>query len=193
MVWGVTRKKTNITEILSRWRNGDTNALDELAPLVMQDLRQLAVHSLRGPEAHGIQVTELVNEFYAVVSDEAKKPSRTWHSRKQFFAFAGKSMRNLMLSALRKQKAQKRGGDQQRVPLDDVLNQDHDPDQVLRIGDALEDLERLDPLQARIVDLRFFVGLNQDEAADALEIGKAELRTQWEIARMWLRQALTHD
>ncbi|MFK7885583.1 MAG: ECF-type sigma factor [Gammaproteobacteria bacterium] len=189
----MTKRKTNITEILGRWRDGDAQALDELAPLVMQDLRQLAVHSLRGPEAHGIQVTELVNEFYAVVADDAKKPSRTWHSRKQFFAFAGKSMRHLMLSALRKQKTIKRGGDLHRVPLDDVLNQNHDPDQVLRIGDALEDLERLDPLQARIVDLRFFVGLTQDETADALEIGKVQLRTQWEIARMWLRQALAHD
>lgn len=193
MVPIVNKKEKDITEILSRWRDGDPQALDQLAPLVMHDLRKLAVHSLNGPEAHGIQATELVNEFYSVVADDAKKPVRAWHSRKQFFAFAGKAMRNLMLTSLRKQNTLKRGGDRVRVSLEHVLNQDHDPHEVMRIGEAVADLERIDPQQGRIVDLVFFVGLTQAEAADALEMPVQELRNQWLIAKMWLRQALTDD
>ncbi len=179
--------------MLGRWRDGDPQALDQLTPLVMHDLRKLAVHSLKGPQAHGIQVTELVNEFYSVVADAEKKPARAWHSRKQFFAFAGKAMRNLMLTSLRKQNALKRGGDQVRVSLEHVLNQDHDPHELMRIGEAVADLERIDPQQGRIVDLVFFVGLTQVEAADALEIPVADLRKQWAIAKLWLRQALTEE
>ncbi len=185
------RTKSEITEILSRWRDGDQQALHDLAPLVMQDLRQMAVRYLEGPEAHGIQATDLVNDFYAVVSDDSKRPLQPWQSRRQFFAFAGKAMRNLLISHLRRQGAAKRGGDSVHVPFDDMLNSTHDPDELLRLGEAVEDLERLDPLQGRIVDLVFFVGLTQQEPADVLEISVFKLRREWRTAKLWLRRALT--
>ncbi len=181
----------DITEILSRWRDGDPDALAELAPLVMQDLRSMAIRFLHGPEAHGIQATELVNDFYAVVADDERKPMREWHSRRQFFAFAGQAMRNLLISHLRRLATAKRGGDRVRVDLEAVLNTAHDPDDVVRIGEAIEELEQVDPLQGRIVDLVFFVGLTQHEAADALDISIFKLRREWRTAKLWLRRALS--
>lgn len=186
-------ENNNVTQILNRWRKGDAQALDELAPLVMRDLRLLAIHHLNGPEAHGIQATELVNEFYAIVANEGRRPQQLWRSRKQFFAFAATAMRNLLLSTLRKHNAAKRGGDLTRVPLDYALNQHYQPDEVLRIGEALSDLARLDPLQAQIIDLVFFVGLTQKQAARALDMPEAQLRRQWRTARLWLREALSDD
>lgn len=186
-------KDSDITEILSRWRDGDKSALDELAPLVMHDLRKLARSNLHGPEAHGIQATDLINDFYAVVADDRRKPTLPWQNRKQFFGFAGKAMRNLLVSHLRREHADKRGGDRIRVPIDEVLNRVHAPQDVVRIGEAVEDLERVDPLQGRIVDLVFFTGLTQQEAADALEISVFKLRREWRTARLWLRHALTES
>ena len=184
---------TDITEILSRWRDGDPHALHELAPLVMQDLRRLAVRYLQGPEAHGIQATDLIHDFYAVVSDDKKRPRQPWRSRRQFFAFAGKAMRNLLISHLRRQGAGKRGGGVVHIPFDDMLTRAHDPEELVRLADAVEDLELIDPLQGRIVDLVFFVGLTQQEAADALEISVFKLRREWRTAKLWLRHALTSD
>ncbi len=182
----------NITTALRRWQDGDPAALNELTPLVLRDLRILALHHL-GPgyrREHSLQTTELINEFYAVFSSDDRKPARRWRDRKQFFAFAGQAMRNLLLDHLRRNLAQKRGGHVRRMPLEDFPNLCHDPAEVIEIGDAVQRLERLDPIQGQIVNLRFFVGLTLEETAGALGLSLSTLKREWRLARLWLQREL---
>ncbi len=182
----------NITRVLQRWQDGDPAALDELTPLVMKDLRILALHYL-GPDYHrnhSLQTTELIDEFYAAIAGDARKPAQPWANRKQFFGFAGTAMRNLLLDHIRHRLAIKRGGTAIRVPLEDIPGLSHDPQEVLQIGEAVEKLEAVDPLQGQIVTLLFFAGLTRDEAATALEIPLSRLKREWRLAKLWLRRAL---
>ncbi len=177
---------------LRRWQDGDPAALNELAPMVMKDLRILALHYL-GPEYHrnhSLQTTELIDEFYAAIARDGRAPERPWANRKQFFGFAGKAMRNLLLDHIRQRMAAKRGGDAVRVPLDDFPALSHDPQEVLDIGEAVERLEAVDTLQGQIVNLLYFIGLNREEAADALEIPLSKLKRELRIAKMWLKRAM---
>jgi RNA polymerase sigma factor (TIGR02999 family) len=178
----------DITQILLKWSDGDNAALEELMPLVHDELRRLAVRYLRHERAnHTLQPTALVNEAYMRLVDQQKVE---WQSRAQFFGLAATLMRNILVDYARKHHTAKRGGELQRVSLD--ANQAGDIPQIdfLALHEALERLARFDLQKSRIVELRFFGGLSIEETAEVLKIGHATVERDWKLARAWLRREL---
>jgi RNA polymerase sigma factor (TIGR02999 family) len=178
----------DITQILLKWSDGDNAALEELMPLVHDELRRLAVRYLRHERAnHTLQPTALVNEAYMRLVDQQKVE---WQSRAQFFGLAARLMRNILVDYARKHSTSKRGGDFQRVSLD--ANQAAVLPQVdfLALHEALAGLATFDLQKSQIVELRFFGGLSIDETAEVLNIGHATVERDWKLARAWLRREL---
>jgi RNA polymerase sigma factor (TIGR02999 family) len=164
--------------------------LDELVPLVYDELRELAAAILRHERpGHSLQPTALVNEAYLRLIDATKVE---WQGRAQFLALAARSMRQVLVDHARSRDAGKRGGDRVRVTLmDDAVGarglQELD---LLDIDDALEALAALDARKARVIELRFFAGLEMKEIADVLRIGLTTAEDDWYFARAWLRRHL---
>lgn len=177
-----------ITRLLEAWSAGNEEALEELMPLVHSELRSIAAGQLRRERAsHTLQATALVNEAFLRLVDQHRVQ---WRSRSQFFGVAATAMRRILVDHARKRRAQKRGGDPQRVPLDQVeISVEPDVD-LLDLDDALTRLAALDPRQARVVELRFFAGCTMEEIADVLHISKSTAKRQWRLARVWLRADL---
>lgn len=178
-----------ITRLLSSWRDGDEAAAEALLPLVYRELRRLASARLsRERVGHTLQPTELVHEAWLrlVGSDPG-----TVESRSHFFAAAASAMRRILVEHARRRSAEKRGGGQRPLVLDPERTPavDGDPD-VLDVHRALEDLERVNPRQGRLVELRFFGGLTMPEAAEILGISLATSERDWTAARVWLRRRL---
>jgi len=178
----------DITQILLKWSDGDNAALEELMPLVHDELRRLAVRYLRHERAnHTLQPTALVNEAYMRLVDQRKVE---WKNRAQFFGLAAILMRNILVDYARKHSTSKRGGDFLRVSLaanQAVVNPQID---FLALHEALARLATFDLQKSRIVELRFFGGLSIEEAAEVLKIGHATVERDWKLARAWLRREL---
>lgn len=183
----------DITRLLREWQSGDRQALDRLIPLVYDELHVIASRYMAREWREGtIQTTGLVNEAYMKLVEQRKVH---WQDRSHFFAIATKVMRRILLDDARQRLREKRGGG--AVPLDvhDVdpaSGSSIDPADVLAVDRALGDLERLDPDQARIVELRFFGGLTIEETAEVLGISPATVKREWAVAKGWLYQALTN-
>jgi RNA polymerase sigma factor (TIGR02999 family) len=179
----------NITQILLKWSEGDDAALEELIPLVHDELRRLAGRLLRHERAnHTLQPTALVNEVYLRLVNPQEVD---WQSRSQFFGLASKLMRHILVDYARKNRTAKRGGPElQRAP-HEVLKVDRNPEvDFIAVHEALERLETFDPQKARIIELRFFGGLSIEETAEVLKIGHATVERDWKLARAWLRREL---
>ena len=139
---------------------------------------------------HTLQPTALVNEVYLRLVDQSRAD---WQNRSQFFGVAAQLMRRILVDHARAKASEKRGGGMRPVTLDDVRDTPNaigDDIRILELHEALERLEALDPDQARIVELRYFTGLNIEETADALGISPATVKREWTIARAWLRREL---
>ncbi len=178
-----------VTQLLERWGRGDQSALDELTPLVYNELRNVAeAYLLRERPDHTLQATALVNEAYLRLIGQ--KQGR-WEGRKHFFGIAARLMRQVLVEHARKHRAEKRGGGRVTVTLDhyDYVTDTPDVD-ILAVHEALERLARFDEQQARIVELRFFGGLSIEEAAETLRVGHATVEREWAMARAWLRNEL---
>jgi RNA polymerase sigma factor (TIGR02999 family) len=175
-----------ITQLLSRTRQGDHRAQEELLPLVYDTLRQLAANCMRNERRdHTLQPTALVHEAYLrLVGREHDQ----WQSRAHFFAVASQTMRHLLVDHARSRVAGKRGGRRQRVELNERLlyAEDH-PEELLALDAALERLKLQSERQARIVELRFFGGLSVEETAEALDVSPKTVKRDWAVARAWLR------
>ena len=179
-----------ITQLLTRWNNGDDSALDTLMPIVYSELRRLAGHYLRRErQNHTLQATALVNEAYLKLVDQK---SARWQNRAQFFGIAAQLMRRILVDHARQHNAAKRGGsDQQRLSITSAGDLTAKPDlDVLALHEALEELTAIDPQQGRIVELKFFGGLSIEETAEVLGIGHATVERDWKMARAWLRRKL---
>ena len=179
----------HVTQLLERWGGGDRSALDELTPLVLGELRQLAAAYLRRERpGHTLQATALVNEAYLRLVGQ--KQGR-WQGRKHFYGIAARLMRQVLVEHARRHGAEKRGGGRGAVSLghaDEVVGS---PEvDVLAVHEALERLAAFDEQQARVVELRFFCGLSIEEAAEALGVGHATVEREWALARAWLRKEL---
>jgi RNA polymerase sigma factor (TIGR02999 family) len=164
--------------------------LDELLPLVYDELRQLAGAILRQERpGHSLQPTALVNEAYLRLIDATKVE---WQGRAQFLALAGRSMRQILVDHARAKGASKRGGDRLRVTLVEESGGARGPQEldVLDVDEALEELAALDARKARVVELRFFAGLEMKEIADVLRVGTTTVEDDWYFARAWLRRRL---
>lgn len=177
------------TQLLRAHAAGDETALDRLFPQVYDELRRMAGGRLRRERPdHTLGATELVHEaFFRLVQLDRID----WQSRAHFLAIASQAMRNVLLDHAERRGAQKRGGGGRPITLEriDVPN-DMPTDEVLALCEALERLEKLEPRQARVVECRFFGGLNLDETAEALGISAATVSRDWTIARAWLHAQL---
>jgi RNA polymerase sigma-70 factor, ECF subfamily len=180
----------SITQLLAKWSTGDQSALDQLMPLVYDELRRLARGYLRRERAeHTLQPTALVNEAYLKLVDQ--KNAR-WQNRAQFYGIAAQLMRRILVDHARVKHAEKRGGaEQQRLSITsaEILATKPDLD-LLALNEALEELTAMDPQQGRIVELKFFGGLSIEETAEVLGISHATVERDWKMARAWLRRKL---
>jgi len=179
-----------ITQLLVAWNNGDHSALEQLAPLVHQELHRLAKRKMAGEgPGHILQTTALVNEAYLRLIDWQNV---NWQNRAHFFGLAAKIMRHILVDFARARHRDKRGGDALQVSLSEAADiaQEQSAD-LVALDDALQTLERLDPRQARVVELRFFAGLSLDETAEALKVSVATVRRDWKMAEAWLFRELS--
>jgi len=179
-----------VTELLLSWRQGDAAALDRLIPVVYEELRRVARRRLRGESPRrALQSTALVHEVYLRLVDLDRM---TLNDRTHFFALAAKLMRQILVDHARRQHADKRGGRVTVVSLDDVSPVAQPPSvDVLAIDQALDALSLIDDRQCRVVELRFFAGLNIDEAAEALGVSPATVEREWALAKAWLYRRLS--
>lgn len=183
---------SDVTRLLNAIERGDSHATAELLPLVYQELRTLArAHMKQERTEHTLQATALVHEAYLrLVNDD----SSHWQGRGHFFAAATEAMRRILIEHARRKKALKRGGQQERVELDDdlppIASPCDDVDDLLALDEALDRLAQQDPAKAQLVKLLYFAGLNLDEAAATLGIGRTTAYRQWLFARAWLHDAI---
>jgi RNA polymerase sigma factor (TIGR02999 family) len=179
-----------ITELLKAWSAGDSSAIDRLAPLVYAQLHKVAHRRLRRERPdHTLDSTSLVHEAYLQL---VRQKDADWQDRAHFFAIGGRIMRRILVDHARASRCEKRGDGARPLPLDDHLDTPARKSlQVMALDDALNDLEKLDPRQSRVVELRFFAGLSIEEAAEALHISKATVNRDWVTARAWLLRELS--
>jgi RNA polymerase sigma factor (TIGR02999 family) len=183
------------TALLAQVREGGDRAVDarnRLLPLVYEELRDLAERYMRAQNpAHTLQTTALVNEAYIrLVAREAQG----WESRAHFIGVAAKAMRSVLVDHARRRKAGKRGGARRRIPLEGAAILTEDPsDDLLAIDEALSRLSATDEQKGRVVELRFFGGLTNDEAASVLGVSSATVKREWRFARAWLYSELTGE
>jgi len=178
-----------ITEVLSRF-GPDGGPTDELIPLVYAELRVLArAWMAREPKGHTLPPTALVHEAYLrLITD----PGMKWENRRHFFAAAAEAMRRILIERARRVSRQKRGGDQQRVELDEERTPDDalQIEEVLAVHTALDELEALDPQMAQVVKLRYFGGLTIEETAQAMDESPRTINRHWTAARAWLKRRI---
>ncbi len=179
-----------ITLILQRIEQGDTQAADRLLPLVYEQLRHLAAARMahEAPD-HTLQPTALVHEVWLRLGADHQPD---WKSRAQFFAAAAEAMRRILIDSARKRLAQRRGGRHEHINIDDLdVAGTADDARVLKVNDALEKLALADPEKAELVKLRFFAGFTLEEAAQALGIAEPTARRWWAYARAWLLKEMS--
>jgi RNA polymerase sigma factor (TIGR02999 family) len=180
----------DVTGLLLSWRQGDAEALDRLVPLVYDELRRVARrHLQREQPGHALQATALVHEVYLRLVDVDRL---TLKNRTHFFGVAAKLMRQILVDHARRQHADKRGGGATMLSVDDVspAAQPMSVD-LLALDQALEALSALDARQCGVVELRFFGGLDIEEAAEALGISPATVEREWALAKAWLYRRLS--
>ena len=178
-----------VSELLVKWKGGDQQALQALMPLVYGELRRVAHRYLQAEKRpnHTLRSTELVHEAYLRLVDQ--KPSEL-QNRAHFFAVSARLMREILVDYARRRRAIKRGNGC-NITLDPALAVPKEQDlDVLALDDALKQLDRLDPQQARIVELRFFGGLSIEEVSRILKISPATVKRDWAMARAWLYREL---
>jgi RNA polymerase sigma factor (TIGR02999 family) len=183
----------HITQLLIAWSDGRREALDDLMPIVYADLKRVAAGYMRREAAgHALQPTALVHEAYVRLVDQKQVK---WRNRAHFFGVAAVLMRRILVDHARRRRAEKRGGDWERVTLagDEAVANSHKEIDVLALDEALERLAQFDPQQERIVELRYFGGLTIDETAEVVGISAATVVREWTIAKAWLRADMSRS
>jgi RNA polymerase sigma factor (TIGR02999 family) len=179
----------NVTKLLLEWSNGNEEVLEEMLPLIYEELRRLAHNFLyRERPGHTLQTTALVHEAYLKLIDQR---DARWQNRAHFFAIAAQAMRRILIDSARKHIAEKRGGGGEKLSLDEVATISLEPDtDLLALDEALKALAEIDPSQSRIIELRYFGGLTIEETAEVVKLSPATIKREWAMARAWLHQAL---
>jgi RNA polymerase sigma factor (TIGR02999 family) len=181
-----------VTEMLVAWSNGDESALERLIPLVHDELHRLA-HRYMNQErpGHMLQTTALVNEAYLRLVDSSHV---RWQNRAHFFAVSAQLMRRILVDFARSRNYLKRGGNAVQVSLDKVLaiTSEQDPD-VVALDEALNALAAIDERKSRVVELRFFGGLNIEETAEVLKVSPDTVMRDWRLAKVWLLRELSAE
>ena len=176
-----------VTQLLINWRNGDKAALDQLTPLVYEELRRLARGFMRKERSnHTLQTSALINEAYLKLADQDET---NWQNRAHFFAVAAQIMRHILVDHARSYSYAKRGAGAHRVSLDDAkVFSEERAGELVALDEALTDLATIDPRKSRIVELRFFGGLNIEETAEVLELSPTTVQREWRAAKGWLQR-----
>ena len=178
-----------ISHLLIDWSRGDELALEQLMPLVYEELRQMARGYMRGQSpGHTLQTTELIHEAFLKIS---KGGGRNWENRAHFFGVAARAMRQILVDYARSKSRQKRGGWQERVTMaEGVVTTSNHSKELLALDDALQKLEQIDARRSRVVELKFFGGLTVEEVAEVLKISPETANRDWQFARTWLLREL---
>ena len=181
-----------ITQLLLAWSGGDRAAFDHLMPRVEAELRRIARrHFSREDAGHTLQPTALVNELYLRLVDRRRV---RWSNRAHFFGFAAQAMRRILVDHARVRDAEKRGQGRRNLSLEEVdeasVKREVD---LVALDDALRSLAEIDPRQSRLVELRYFGGLTNEEVAEVLGISPRTAYREWRTARLWLKQALSGE
>jgi RNA polymerase sigma factor (TIGR02999 family) len=182
---------SEITGLLKAWSSGEEAALAQLAERVYPELRRMARRHMRNErQANTLQATALVHEVYLRLVDVTKIE---WHARAQFFAMAAQMMRRILVDAARARGADKRGGDALTVNLDETALLSSAPNRsILALDDALTAFSQVAPRQAKVVELRYFGGLTEEEIVAVLKISSRTVRRDWDLAKAWILRELSH-
>ena len=174
-----------VTALLRRWRDGDEAALNKLTPLVYDELHRLAHKYIRRERpGHTLQTTALVNEAYVRLVDQN---SVDWQNRAHFFGVAAQVMRHILVDYARQQTAVKRGGGLERFNLDEgLIVSKESAAELVALDEALKALSNLYPRRSKVVELRYFGGLNNKEASEILNVSETTIERDWRFARAWL-------
>jgi len=180
----VPEASPDVTSLLRLWSEGDQNALGELVPLVQAELKRIASRAMsRESQGHILQTTALVNEAYIRLLGQH---SVSWQNRAHFFGVAGQAMRRILVDEARARKADKRAG--MTVVIDERIDaSDERPLDLVALDDLLVTLETLNPRQARVIDLKYFGGLEIAEVAAVLGVSPSTIKLDWQMARAWLK------
>ena len=178
-----------ITRLLLDWNKGDVLALEQLMPLVYDELRRMARRYMRRqPSGHTFQTTELIHEAYLKL---ARQEDLNWQNRAHFFGIAAQAMRHILVDYARSKNSQKRGGFGEKITLEEsmVVSAKH-TEEIVALDDALNQLATLDERKSRVVELKFFGGLSIEEIAEVLKLSPETVKRDWRFARTWLLRQL---
>ena len=178
-----------VTELLRQWRGGDEEALDKLTPLIYDELHRLAHQYIsRERPGHTLQTTALVNEAYLRLVEQKDVE---WQSRAHFFAVSAQVMRHILVDYARQQAAVKRGGEFQKVELDgDAIVSRERAAELVALDEAMQALNEIYPRRSKVVELRYFGGLNNKEASEVLKVSQTTIERDWRFAKAWLYREL---
>jgi RNA polymerase sigma factor (TIGR02999 family) len=180
----------SISQLLQRWSEGDRGALDQLTPLVYAELRRMARRYMHQQHVgHTLQTTALIHEAYLRLVGQDEKH---WENRAHFFGVAAQTMRHILVDYARARKMTKRGGGAHPVSLDEALTIGPERGQdLVALNDALDALAKLDERQSKVVELRFFGGLTEEEISEVLKVSTRTVRSDWRLARSWLLREMS--
>ncbi len=186
------KSKQNITLMLNELSNGNTIVIDQILPLVYDELRKISSKYLNDEyRKHTFQTTELVHEAYIKLIGNQ---SISWQSRAHFFGIAAKSMRQILVDYARKRNSQKRGNGNAKLSIDEAQFVESDSDdQILALDEALKKLENIEERSGKIVELRYFSGLTIEETAELLNISSATVKRDWQFAKAWLYKEIQQN
>lgn len=186
------KAENEVTQLLAAWNEGDKSALEEVLPLVIRELRQLAhAHMRKEGYNHTLQTTALINEAYMKLIEQKNVQ---WQNRSHFFAIASKVMRRILLDYAKTRLRDKRGGGAVHVELDDANNISVEKSkELVALDEALTRLAEIDELKSRIVEMRHFGGMSVEETAEALGIAPITVMRHWGLAKAWLRREITGE
>jgi RNA polymerase sigma factor (TIGR02999 family) len=180
-----------VTQLLQQWGDGNKEALDQLMPVVYEQLHRLASHCLRGERSdHTLRATDLVHEAYVRLVDA----DVAWQDRVHFFAVSARLLRRILVDHAKSHNRQKRGGGAEKIPLDEaVMIGPQGPGGIVELDEALQRLAVLDQRKSELIELLFFGGLTYDEAAAALKISPATVHRELKMAKAWLHHELAES
>lgn len=184
-----SHNSANVTQLLISWQKGDRRALDEMLPVVYNELKRVAKYYLsRERPGHTLQTTALVHEAFIRMVDQQHVD---WKNRAHFFSLASEMMRRILVNYARDRAAVKRGGNAQRISLSNLDEAAERPNiDLIALDQALNELAREDERKARIVELKFFGGMTNNEIAEVMKISDATVEREWTVARAWLYRAI---
>jgi RNA polymerase sigma factor (TIGR02999 family) len=185
----MTPAPQEVTRLLIAWSNGDQAALDELLPLVYQELHRLAHRRLRRERGHTLQTTALIHEAYLRLIEQKEAQ---WQNRAHFFAVAAQMMRRILVDHARARQSRKRGGSARQVSLDEALEVSNErAAEVIALDAALAALSEFDERKSRMVELRFFGGLSIEETAEVLGVSPGTVMRDWTLTKSWLQRTIS--